>query len=310
MAGFNSNEYRMLQSFQWQNLSSDQQFSLWKDAKIKTFAHVNAAAPIRIKSFNTADFDSIKSIKDQCRGANLSLFEIHDVPKSENEAAKELAGFASRFGLTLPETHRSEGEDGVVALKTSSASRQKGYIPYTPRALNWHTDGYYNAESARVQAFALYCHNPAVKGGDNQFIDGEIAYMRMRDENPDYVRAFMHPQALTIPANEENDGDGRPVSVGPVFYPDSVTGRLQMRYTARTRSIEWRTDTQTQEAVAWMREWLDRGDEFRVQLGLKAGQGVLNNNVLHNRTSFEDDPNGGGQRIMMRARFHDRISEE
>lgn len=242
--------------------------------------------------------------------ANFAIFEVSEPPNNAETAAHDLQIFASNFGLSIKEDHRSAGEDGVVSLKTSSAKRQRGYIPYTPRALNWHTDGYYNDAANRVQAFALHCHSPAQEGGENQLLDPEIAYMRMRDENPDYVSAFMHPEAMTIPANHEDDGNVRPASVGPVFYPDKVTGRLQMRYTARTRTIEWRKDTVTQEAVHWMQEWLSSSEEFKFQLRLKAGQGILNNNVLHNRTSFVDDPANGNQRIMMRARFHERISEE
>ena len=306
---FKSNINNVINDFRWQDLSSDIEFTAWKNDKIKTFAHVNATVPISVESLTNASSDSISKIKNGCRNVNFALFEIEDLPSSVEEAAKGMTVFAKNFGLRLRETHRSEGEEGVVALKTTSAKRQKGYIPYTPRALNWHTDGYYNDDNAKVHSFVLYCYEPALKGGKNQIIDPEIAYMRMRDENPDFVRAFMHPEAMTIPANEEDDGDGRPASVGPVFFADQVSGRLQMRYTARTRSIEWRDDAVTREAADWMHEWLGQGDEFMVQLRMKAGQGVLNNNVLHNRTSFVDDPTGGGHRTMMRARFHDRISE-
>ncbi|MFC3117382.1 hypothetical protein ACFOHS_00195 [Jhaorihella thermophila] len=57
-----------------------------------------------------------------------------------------------------------------------------------------------------------------------------------------------------------------------------------MRYTARTRSIEWRDDPTTRAAEAWLRDHLVRGDPLTCTLRLDAGQGILNNNVLHDRT--------------------------
>lgn len=306
----NINKNNAIPHFDWQDLSSEGAYSAWKNAKNKIFEDMNAALPITVDSLNSAGSDSIRRIKNQCQLVNFSVFQVADLPASPEGAAKDLQSFAANFGLSIREDHRSAGEDGVVALKTTSAKKQRGYIPYTPRALNWHTDGYYNDADNRVEAFALYCHATAQEGGENQLLDPEVAYLRMRDENPDYVRAFMHPRAMTIPANTEDNGQERPASIGPVFYANKAAGRLQMRYTARTRSIEWRDDGATLEAAAWMREWLGAGDALMVQRRLKAGEGVLNNNVLHNRTSFVDDPANGNQRIMMRARFHDRISED
>ena len=299
-----------INGFDWQNLSDKAVYEVWRTDKIKTFIGVNAALPISIESLENPSFDSIAAIKARCQSDNFARYECKDHPQTVSETARQLTKFCEKFGLALTEDHRSAGEEGVVALMSSSEKGKQGYIPYTPRPLNWHTDGYYNDEANRVLAFALHCHTPAYEGGENQLIDPEIAYLRMRDANPAFVEAFLHPEAMTIPFNTESDGSVRPDSVGPVFFADPITGRLQMRYTARTRSISWRDDPLTQEANAWMREWLASDDEFIVQLKLKAGQGILNNNVLHSRTGFVDDPTGQTQRTMMRVRFHNRIAED
>ncbi|MDH3512590.1 MAG: taurine catabolism dioxygenase TauD, partial [Gammaproteobacteria bacterium] len=39
---------------------------------------------------------------------------------------------------------------------------------------------------------------------------------------------------------------------------------------------------------------------------LQPGQGLISNNVLHNRTAFEDGPSR--KRLLYRARFFDRIN--
>ena len=173
--------------------------------------------------------------------------------------------------------------------------------------MNWHTDGYYNAPQDYVAGFVLHCARPAISGGVNEVLDPEIAYIRIRDKSPEFVEALMHPQAMSIPENMEPDGRLRPESTGPVFFADPGTGRLQMRYTARTRSIEWRKDAATGEAQAFLREHLVNGDPLACKLSLKAGEGILNNNVLHNRTSFDDDDQAGGGRLIYRIRFHNRV---
>jgi hypothetical protein len=40
---------------------------------------------------------------------------------------------------------------------------------------------------------------------------------------------------------------------------------------------------------------------------LRAGQGIICNNVLHKREAFADDAAAGQQRLLYRARYHERI---
>ena len=79
-----------------------------------------------------------------------------------------------------------------------------------------------------------------------------------------------------------------------------------MRYTARTRSIEWRPDELTQAAVRRLREILDSDSPYVFRLRLEGGQGLVCNNVLHDRSGFVDDPQH--PRLLYRARYLDRIA--
>ena len=84
-----------------------------------------------------------------------------------------------------------------------------GTSPYTNRPLSWHTDGYYNAPEDRIRSFILHCCRNAERGGESALLDPEIAYIRLRDENPRFIAALMHDEAMTIPANHEADGSVR-----------------------------------------------------------------------------------------------------
>jgi hypothetical protein len=82
-------------------------------------------------------------------------------------------------------------------------------------------------------------------------------------------------------------------------------GQLHMRYTDRSRSIEWRDDPLTREAVAALKQILHGDSPYRFTGTLQSGQGLISNNVLHTRSGFEDDD--AHPRILYRARYFDRI---
>ena len=153
----------------------------------------------------------------------------------------------------------------------------------------------------------MHCVQPAAVGGENLLLDHEIAYMQMRDENPDYIKAFMRETAMTIPPNIENGKEIRGSQTGPVFSVDS-SGHLHMRYSARTRNIEWYDDELTREAVDYLNSLLNANNPYVFSYSLRQGEGIICNNVLHCRTDFEDDATH--KRLLYRARYFDRVSDK
>jgi alpha-ketoglutarate-dependent taurine dioxygenase len=219
-------------------------------------------------------------------------------------ADKDIARrLGARLGLARLQANPLADEDGISSLEVAAEKSGRGYIPYSNRRLLWHTDGYYNAPEQRIRAFLLHCVRPAATGGENRLLDPEIAYLLLRDADPQYVQALSAPDAMTIPANEEDPAAQRAAQTGPVFSEDG--GALHMRYTARTRSIEWRPDEVTQAAVRHLRQILDSDSPYVFRLKLQGGQGLVCNNVLHDRSEFTDSPSAG--RLVYRARYADRI---
>jgi hypothetical protein len=136
-------------------------------------------------------------------------------------------------------------------------------------------------------------------------MDHEIAYLLMRDADPALVAALMQPDAMTIPARTDDDGIVRPAETVPVFFVHPVSGALHMRYTARTRSIEWKDDATVRAAVSFLESLLAGASPYIHRLTLRPGMGLLCNNVLHDRTGFEND--AACPRLIYRARYYDRI---
>ena len=149
---------------------------------------------------------------------------------------------------------------------------------------------------------------PAKEGGENQLMDHEIAYIKMRDENPDFIRALMSSDAMTIPPRLNDDGSvERAEESGPLFSVSEKTGDLHMRYTARTRSIAWKDGELVKQAVSFLEQLLDSDSPYIFRGTLQPGMGLVSNNVLHDRSGFTDDENS--QRLLYRARYFDRIKD-
>ena len=212
-----------------------------------------------------------------------------------------------QLGMERLDGHLCAEDDGLSSIQVMPAgTRHEGYIPYSDRPISWHTDGYYNSPDRQIHSMLLHCAQDALEGGENCILDHEIVYIQLRDENPDYIRALMRPDAMRIPANVENGVEIRPAVDGPVFSV-SADGALHMRYTARTRSIEWHPDPVVQAAAERLRSLLSDDNPYVLRLRLRPGQGILSNNVLHNRTRFTDSEDGSRKRLVYRARCHDRI---
>ena len=244
----------------------------------------------------------IKAIRRACLRANMAIYSC----RSEVADKTIVADLGRHFGLQHLDNNLYANDEGISALQVSSERRQFEYIPYSNKAISWHTDGYYNPLDRKIRSMVLHCVRPAAQGGENALMDHEMLYMLMRDENPHYIEALMQPDVMTIPANIENGVEIRPEQTGPVFSVDEQTGHLHMRYTARTRSIEWKQDQTTLAAVKWLEELLASDSPAIFHHRLTAGQGLICNNTLHTRSAFEDKEGGLG-RLVYRARFFERI---
>jgi hypothetical protein len=92
-----------------------------------------------------------------------------------------------------------------------------------------------------------------------------------------------------------------------VFFVARPAGALHMRYTARTRSVEWKSNPATRAAVAFLEDLLGNDSPYIFRTRLAPGAGIVSNNVLHDREGFED--NATQRRLLYRARYHDRIGD-
>jgi len=243
--------------------------------------------------------DERQALLRRCARWNMALYRcragVADKPA--------VLALARQLGLRRLDGNWLADDDGLSSIEARAdlGEPRGAYIPYTTRPIKWHTDGYYHPDERRIHAMVLHCVRAAASGGVNALLDHELAYIAVRDASPRWLQALMAPDAMTIPAR--TDDDGRAAQAGPVFSL-GAGGAVHMRYTARTRSIVWKDDDATREAVAFLERFL-ADNPFTLRLKLEPGTGLVANNVLHDRSGFTDDP--AAPRLLWRARYLDRV---
>lgn len=283
------------------DLDKRETYQRWRDAKLRE--HPGRADELVVEVADPRNLTAIEreAIATRLQRANMAIY-VSPLRDADKDLPRSIA---RQFGLRSLDGNWLADEDGISSLTVSEGGDRVDFIPYTNRAIRWHTDGYYNPPQRRIHAMVLHCVRDAARGGDNALLDHEIAYLLLRDQDPAHIAALMAPDAMTIPARSDAEGVSRPAQTGPVFHVDPHSGRLHMRYTARTRSIEWKQDAATLAAVAALERILAGASPFIFRTRLVPGAGLICSNVLHDRSAFADDPER--PRLLYRARYHDAL---
>ena len=242
------------------------------------------------------------ALHDRLERWNMAVFACN--PRVfDKEGLRAMAG---HFGLRRLDSNWLADDDGITSLRVRDGELRGEFIPYTNRAIRWHTDGYYNPMDRQIHALLLYCESPAAHGGENGLFDHELAWLYLREEAPELANALAQRDVLTIPARHEDGRIARRDITGPVFSI-SPSGRLHMRYTLRARNVIWKPDPEVQAARERLETLLRSQPAGMVHGRLEAGMGLICRNVLHERAAFVNAP--GHERLLYRARYHDEILE-
>lgn len=280
-------------------------YQAWREAKLAGYPTSVGQLTVEVADPAHLTDGEFQSLLQRLRKANMAIYRTGLGANPDKAPPRALA---ERFGLVHLDSNLLADDDGLTSITVNPEGEHPRYIPYTNRAINWHCDGYYNTGEHQIRGMLLHCVQPAAEGGENQLLDHEIAYLQLRDENPDHIRTLMAPDAMTIPPGKDGEGGERGASVGPVFSIHEASGSLHMRYTARKRNIEWKDDAATAGALGALERILGGDNPYIIRGRLESGMGLICNNVLHTRDGFNDLP-GRPRRLLYRARYFDRICE-
>ncbi len=285
------------------DLQNDTTWQRWREQKLDLQPRSEEDLLVSIqdpRQLTTGERDAILARIARC---NMAIY----VSPLHQEDPHVLTALGAQFGLTHLDANWLAEDEGITSIRVHDQGTRKTYIPYSNQPIKWHTDGYYNPPERRICAMILHCVRHAPQGGRNRLMDPELVYLTLREQNPDFIRALMAPDALLIPERVDAQDGIRPAQSGPVFSV-LAGGQLHMRYTARTRSILWKQDPVTRSAVAALEALLANPVALGFELLLEPGMGLLCNNVLHDRSRFIDDP--ARPRLLYRARYLERIQPE
>ena len=285
----------------------DSHYKRWRDFKLDHYITEPESCRVAISDPTQLNSDELRRLQHIIGRNNFAIYEYADQRYGATEGYQSIC---RQLGLTRSVSNPESDENDVTTISdhawgSSDTGYRSRYIPYTNHALNWHTDGYYNTGNRCVRAFVLHCLASAANGGENRLLDHEIAYILLRERNPEWAQALCDPGCFTIPANVQHGKVVRHSFTGPVFSTDPETGALYARYTERKFNVLWKDTPKVQQGALALKSILDGDNEWVARIKLRSGQGIICNNVLHNRTAFSD--NNECARRLCRIRFSQRI---
>lgn len=282
-------------------------YQQWRAWKLSVYPKQPAELLVPIQNPFTLSEKEKSDLRQCFVRANMAIYSIKYRTDFADKKIVETLGH--EFGLIHLDNNLGADSDSITSLQVIEGGRKQGYIPYSNLKLSWHTDGYYNLPEEQIRGIILHCVSTAAEGGENALLDHEMMYIHLRDQDPAYISALMKTDVLTIPPNVENGVEIRGAQSGPVFSVDDKTGTLHMRYSARKRNIIWSDDAVTTAAVKAIDDFLASDSPWILRHRLEPGQGLICNNVLHNRTAFENDKSSAQQRLIYRGRYFDRLAD-
>jgi alpha-ketoglutarate-dependent taurine dioxygenase len=285
------------------NPDNDEAYLAWRDHKLEDYPISLDQLIVEIGDPRRLTESEFEALHSRCRKANMAIYVGNTGSDPDPEIPLTIS---RRFGVSGLNHNWLADDTGLTSLRVVNDGTRQSYIPYTNRAIKWHTDGYYNSAEKQIHSLMLHCVQNAATGGENALMDHEVAYILLRDRNPDYIRALMRPDVMSIPPRMDENGEvARQTETGPVFSI-MPSGDLHMRYTMRGRNIEWADDALTRAARDCLQEILDSELPYLYRGRLEPGMGLIGNNVLHDRSAFNDDDTH--ERHLYRARYFQRLT--
>ena len=206
------------------DLDDDPAYRRWRDWKLSQVPGDANALVVPVHDPHRLSLDELAALTDRITRCNVAVYRTASaVSHGTAEAAPDKSlpqTLAAQLGLHRLDANWLADEDGVSSIQVRRAggggagegdhvAAHAAFIPYTDKAIRWHTDGYYHPAGRTIHAMVLHCVRPALRGGINTLLDHELAYIALRDRDPALVRALMHPEVMTIPAREDAHGVAR-----------------------------------------------------------------------------------------------------
>lgn len=169
------------------DLEDDAAYQTWRAAKLGRFPKTLAELVVEVRDPRTLSDSERQALLERCARANMAIYASASAGDPDKEIPRQLG---LQLGLRDLDSNYLADDDGISPLAVAEHATRGEFIPYTNRGIKWHTDGYYNPAERSVRAVLLHCVERAETGGENELLDHEIAYIQLRDRNPQHVLAL------------------------------------------------------------------------------------------------------------------------
>lgn len=247
---------------------------------------------VKIHDINHATLAEISNIKDIIKRFNCCIYQS----RVGLNAQADLMNFAQSIGMETYDTNNIHNSP-ISLIMSLETKNTLNYIPYTNKKLNWHTDGYYDEKP--IFSWLLHCEEPAYSGGENYLLDHELA-IREYIIKYDNLESLSSLDAFTIPGNMHAN---RAETKGYICDNNNEYKKFHMKFSMREKNMK--LNEQSKTAIMRMKKIIKEDcKKYCLTYKLSKNEGIVSNNILHGRNSFED---GKAMRKLYRIRSYERI---
>ncbi len=278
------------------NIEKDK-YKRWEELKLNNFISHPGNLIVEINQAESLKKSEKLKIMELLDQQNLVFYEFKNMKGTTVDAVLSLS---KQIGLEDFDYNLRTDKTGLTSIVAQdNPLNEDEYVPFTTKPLNWHTDGYYNLLDESIHSWLLHCDKPAKQGGENEFLDHEIAYILFNRVNTN-ISSLMDNNAYVIPKNIKT---GRSSVNSYVFSFNNVYGKLHMRFTMREKNIHWNKNIANE--INELKQIIQNSKNYQIKYKLDSGQGAITNNILHNRSSFTNSDNQ--TRLIYRIRSKKRV---
>ncbi len=151
------------------NLSNNTAYLLWREDRLCANKPALSDLLVLIKNPYQLSVDEKAAIVECCKNFNMAVYQLSD-PEIKDKSLVHALG--KQLDMKNLDANIRADEDSVSSLEVREQAGNK-YIPYTNKALSWHTDGYYNPLEKQIFGIIMHCVRTAFEGGVNSLLNPE-----------------------------------------------------------------------------------------------------------------------------------------
>ena len=129
------------------DLDDDAAYRRWRDWKLAHRVPDAEALTVDVTDPRALGAAERDALLERIAQTNMALYRS---PRADED--KDLPrALGAQLGLRRLDANWLADEDGISCIAVSDRSDGRGgFIPYTNRAIRWHTDGYYHPQQRRI----------------------------------------------------------------------------------------------------------------------------------------------------------------